>query len=339
MDGLQRISRYKSHLMGIAILTVVYGHLLYYHADLLPYEENNWTEWYTLGSVEMFLFVSGFGIYQSLRKSRDALAFYRRRLGRLLPAYLPVIGAWCAVNVLKNRMLPSEALGNLTALGYWFQTGNQFNWYVPATLVLYLLSPLFFDLIEQRKTHWAMAALILVYVSGFRSEVMMALTRFPTYLLGMWFGAKYARRETLSRRLLGVCYAVGIAAMAAVPFVFQLPRWILWYYGCYWNLFVVAAPFWMLGITRLLELQERSLPGKWVNRVWNFFGVRSFEIYLCHLALYDSCLKLGIRGWVPWICIAVAGTLIGIAFHQAVVWCQRRWNARTDSTSVTRQMM
>ena len=66
MDGYQRISRYKSQLMGMAVMVVVYGHLLYYHSWLKNYEDLNFTIWYTLGSVEMFMFVSGFGIYHSL---------------------------------------------------------------------------------------------------------------------------------------------------------------------------------------------------------------------------------------------------------------------------------
>ena len=69
MDGYQRISRYKSQLMGMAVMVVVYGHLLYYHSWLKNYEDLNFTIWYTLGSVEMFMFISGFGIYHSLKRT------------------------------------------------------------------------------------------------------------------------------------------------------------------------------------------------------------------------------------------------------------------------------
>ena len=79
MDGYQRISRYKSQLMGMAVMVVVYGHLLYYHSWLKNYEDLNFTIWYTLGSVEMFMFISGFGIYHSLKKNRDSYTFYQRR--------------------------------------------------------------------------------------------------------------------------------------------------------------------------------------------------------------------------------------------------------------------
>ena len=206
MDGYQRISRYKSQLMGMAVMVVVYGHLLYYHSWLKNYEDLNFTIWYTLGSVEMFMFVSGFGIYHSLKKNRDSFTFYRRRLSRLLPSFLPVMIAWCAAGMLMRDMTVGQALGNLTGLGWWFQQKQQFNWYIPAILVLYLLSPLFFDCIERlgKKSVLVFPALFIVIMAGWGSNLLMAVTRFPTYFLGMYFGARFYRGKKPTRRQVWV---------------------------------------------------------------------------------------------------------------------------------------
>ena len=91
MNAYQRISRYKSQLMGIAILIVVYGHFFYYHSGLKDYTQLNITMWYTVGSVDIFMFLSGFGIYHSLSKNDNPLRVLQRRMSRLLPAYLPFI--------------------------------------------------------------------------------------------------------------------------------------------------------------------------------------------------------------------------------------------------------
>ncbi len=321
MDTYRRISRYKSQLMGIAILLVVYGHLLYYHSDLKNYEDLHFTEWYTLISVEIFLFLSGFGVFQSLKKNSDAMQFYGRRLQRLLPSYLPVMIVWCGINLVWGKMRLTEAVGNLTALGWWFQTGNQFNWYVPAVLVLYLLSPLFYDCICRKKTPWVFAVLILINIAGWRSHLMLALSRFPTYFLGMYFGAQYAEGRIMGRRTKWALCILGIAAMAAVPAVFRFLRPYLWYYGMYWYLFFLAVPMVAIVLTKLMDLAERIAPGRGLNRFWKFFGDRSFEIYLCHLAFYDICLKLGFHSWRSWVVIALAGTAIGIAFHEVVRLC------------------
>ena len=149
MHGYDRISRYKGALMGIAILIVVYGHLFYYHSGLKDYTELNITEWYTVGSVDIFLFLSGFGIYHSLKKNADPLRFMQRRLERLLPSYLPFILVYCLFMLWADQMNKWQAVGNLTTFGWWAQIGGQFNWYIPTLVGLYLLSPLFFAVIER----------------------------------------------------------------------------------------------------------------------------------------------------------------------------------------------
>ena len=68
--------------------------------------------------------------------------------------------------------------------------------------------------------------------------------------------------------------------------------------------------------------------GRGVNKVLSFLGTRSFEIYLCHLAFYELCLRIGIQGWPQWICIAVIGTCIGIAYHEVVEFCLKWWKQR-----------
>lgn len=330
MNGYQRISQYKAHLMGMAVMVVVYGHLLYYHSGLMNYEDLNFTEWYTLGSVEMFIFISGFGIYQSLKRNRDAYTFYGRRLQRLLPSYLPVMAVFCLFGMLFREMRVGEAVGNLTTFGWWFQLPNQFNWYVPAIIVLYLLSPLFFDCLERlgKKNILVFFALFILIVSGWRSNLLMAVTRFPTYYLGMYFGKKYYEGAAPTKKQLWIWTLVGIAAMTVVPYFFLIGRRYLWYYGMYWILFFFSTPACMFGVTKLLEWQEKNALGRGVNRIWSFLGTRSFEIYLCHLAFYEMCLSLGIKGWPKWIAIACIGTCIGIVYHEVVNWCLRQWKNR-----------
>lgn len=330
LDGYQRISKYKAHLMGLAILVVVYGHLLYYHSGLKNYEDLNFTIWYTLGSVEMFMFVSGFGIYQSLLRNRDAFTFYRKRLSRLAPSYLPVMTVYCIFGMLFSGMRLGDAVGNLTAMGWWFGLNNQFNWYVPATVVLYLLSPLFFDCIQRlgKKSVGMFVALFVLIVAGWRSNLLLALTRFPTYFLGMYFGARYAEGKTPTGKQLLVWSVVGVMAMALVPYYFLYRRDTLWYYGMYWILFFFSTPACMFGTTKLLHWQQRFLLGRGLNRLWRFLGNCSFEIFLCHLSFYELCLRIGVKGWPKWIVIAFTGICIGVAYHYALDFIQKKWRLR-----------
>ena len=206
MDGYQRISRYKSQLMGMAVMVVVYGHLLYYHSWLKNYEDLNFTIWYTLGSVEMFMFVSGFGIYHSLKKNRDSFTFYRRRLSRLLPSFLPVMIAWCAAGMLMRDMTVGQALGNLTGLGWWFQQKQQFNWYIPAILVLYLLSRK-----RPPRPRGTFLGVFLILYGMFR--FLMEFVREPDVQLGYLWGGWLTMGQLLSVPLILVGVGVFVYAL------------------------------------------------------------------------------------------------------------------------------
>lgn len=319
MNGYQRISKYKSHLMGIAILIVVYGHTLYYKSGLQNYEDLHFTIWYTLGSVEMFMFVSGFGIFQSLRKNQNAADFYKKRLVRLFPAYLPVMILWVAYRMLQNRMGVVDAIGNLTALGWWAGLSNQFNWYVPAILVLYLLSPLFYHCLTKMKHPWLIVvALFAVVVAMWQGSLLMAVTRFPTYYLGMYFGMRYAEKKAPTKKMIIIWTVVGLIAMALVPYFFIYRQETLWYYGAYWIPFFFSTPACMFGVTKLLAwMESRPLTNR-VNRLIAFLGNRSFEIYLVHLAFFFVMLDMGFRRWKAWIVFAFVGIILGCMYSYLI---------------------
>ena len=314
--------------MGIAVLTVVYGHLLYYHAGLINYESNHWTEWYTLESVEIFMFLSGFSIYHSLLRNNALLPFYQKRFSRLIPSYVPVILIWSFFQIISTpRMRLGELVSNVTAIGWWFNQTRQFNWYVPTIVVLYLLSPLFFELIQKdrKKSLWVFAAIVVLNISAWRTNLLLGLSRFFTFYMGMYFGMMHCDKQEIPKSHVIGWYIIGIVAMAVVPYYFLVKTNTLWYYGMYWNLFVISTPAWMFALTKLLELQEKILPGQLLNKFWKFLGESSFEIFLCHLCLYSIILKYDLfHSWAAWICIAITGTAIGLAFNRLVNFLMKK---------------
>ena len=322
MQPYDRISRYKSALMGIMILIVVYGHLLYYHSGLQNYQDLNITEWYTVGSVDIFLFLSGFGIYHSLRKNADPLRFMERRLGRLLPSYLPFILVYCAFMMATGQMNKWQALGNLTTFGWWAQIGGQFNWYIPIQIAAYLASPLLFALIEKhgKRALLLFPVLFLLDAACVGTSLMMGVSRLPVYFLGMYMGREAALGHQPSRRHMLISAVLFVISM--VGFYFLVTRWPdgLRTYGFWWHPFLLSTPFCLYMTTWILEKLESAAPGRLLRRGLEFLGGKSFEIYLLHLLVYTVGLTFGVRGWKKWILLAVAGIVTGVAYSYAVDW-------------------
>lgn len=320
MNAYQRIGRYKGVLMGIAILIVVYGHLFYYHSGLMEYQYLNVTQWYTVGSVDIFLFLSGFGIYHSLKKNPEPLGFMERRMGRLLPSYLPFIIIYCGFMLWANQMNKWQALGNLTTFGWWTRMGGQFNWYIPTLIALYLLSPLLFGIIEKygKKSLLVFPVFFLLDAACVDTSLMMGVSRFPVYFLGMYLGAEAAAGKEPSKRHLTIAGVLAVASMAAFFALVQLrPGWLS-KYGFWWHPFLLSTPGCLYFTTWLLEKQERWAVTRQIGRGLNFLGGKSFEIYLCHLLVYEAGLYFGVQGWPRWIALALVGLLAGIGYGKLI---------------------
>ena len=91
--------------------------------------------------VDIFLFLSGLGVYYSLTKRPNVLGFYKARLVRILPAYIIVACAsYCLLRL--DRASALDFFYYISGIGYWTRHAR-FDWYIPTQLAFYLITPLF----------------------------------------------------------------------------------------------------------------------------------------------------------------------------------------------------
>lgn len=332
MNAYQRIGKYKSALMGIAILIVVYGHYFYYHSDFTAYQNLNITMWYTVGSVDMFIFLSGFGIWHSLSKNSDPLRFMQRRLGRLLPSYLPFILVYCCFFLLTNQMNKYQALGNLTTFGWWAQMGQQFNWYIPTQIAMYLFSPLFFRIIQQydRRALWMIPLMYLIMGGCVGTSLMIGVSRFPVYFLGMYLGKEAAEGKSPSKRHLTISGVAAVVSMIALYFLVTRFPGSLSKFGFWWHPYLLSTPGCLYFTSWCLEKHEKWALTRKLNQGLSRLGGRSFEIYLWHILVYSVAMyfrlqNTGAKGWLLWAVMAILGIVIGCLYSRLVnLWLAGR---------------
>lgn len=77
------ISKYRSSLMGIAMLSVFLFHSM---GDWMPQFIHNIAANGAIG-VDVFLFLSAMGLTYSITKNPSVIAFYKRRVWRIMPTY------------------------------------------------------------------------------------------------------------------------------------------------------------------------------------------------------------------------------------------------------------
>ena len=194
------LSRYRAPSMGFAMIIVMLFHVPLSRSDAfygLMRCGNN--------GVDMFLFLSGIGLWYSWTKPSAESSFweklrkfYFRRFLRLYPAWLIIASLYYIPQYWPNGGGYSPNLFHLIAnilVGWSFWRIDDLTfWFVPAIMALYLIAPFYMRLIQcDRIWRWLPLVTILWYLLvrdypplwksvGY---VEIFWSRIPVFLLGI----------------------------------------------------------------------------------------------------------------------------------------------------------
>lgn len=187
------LSKERGKIMGVAAIMIVVFHL---SAMSNCFSGILQSALYTFcGGVEIFVLMSGIGLYYSFQKNNNIKQFYIKRIYNVYFIYLvitlPFIIWWSLVNkevdlLFVNWLLPSYLSGYAREV-----------WYVPFSMVMYLLYPviykfLFNDKIYKYRFLLVSAFSVLWYIACFmlyKSEnsyflkIEVAFFRFPVFFI------------------------------------------------------------------------------------------------------------------------------------------------------------
>ena len=252
---LANISRFRGELMGAAMLFIILFHVG------LPRED----AFYGLRrmgnvGVDMFLFLSGIGLWFSWMKNPDTKRFFIRRYLRIYPAWLIIA---CLFYIPRFQGGDTWAWVNLFGeisinWGFWLHDELNF-WYIPATMMLYLFAPGYMELIKRHPIYrWlpvvmVMWCILVEYVTPIHQAVghlEIFWSRVPIFFIGINMGEMVRRKDTLDGASI----------------------WMIWL------MFLMT----LLSSIFLLNRIFRRTP-KWVNKAFMFVGALSLECYLIHI--------------------------------------------------------
>lgn len=268
---VESVSKYRTYLMGVSIIMIMFYHNQWVR-DVVWLKPINF---YGDFGVDVFLFVSGFGIFHSLRKNTIAI-FFRNRFFRLMP--LCII---CGIfkYLLGHFILKDDACWS-------WQTFIGFElWYIKAIIILYCLSPLFYRYLS--KYGFLMFIFGLIVAIGAlqvtsNQTLCLFLPRVPVYLLGMMVANGMIK---FSKRLLLFSFLFFIVAVLHRWSIIE--TWFILGNSYYTVLFLsIGILFLLWGLMQIYKLFDILK----IKTLFDFSGKHSLELYLVHQFIYFSII-------------------------------------------------
>lgn len=301
----------RSYFMGFSILWIIGLHFYMYSA----FPENSiWGFLFAKGylGVDVFLFLSAYGLCFSFNKN-SLSEFYKRRISRLFPLYLLflIITLWIYGSTYSESTW-QLLLYQCTGVASFRQT--DFEWYVPALIVLYASFPIIYKIISFLYERYRYAAVLLPMLLSLFSPLLsnfifpMFASRFSIIALGViTYLALNDNNDAFLYKTYAFCalYAIVTKRVSGFDYSLLIP-----------------------GVLCLFSLTELRLP---LKKEISFLGKHSLEIYLAQsLALNQFFLKSDLTYVFKCLIsvgIIVSGALLLYLFQELTTGrlC-RKWN-------------
>ena len=296
------ISKYRTELMGVATIMILLCHAKP-NGVILP---DSILFLMGLGQygVNIFFFLSGFGIYHSLQNYTSLILWYKKRLLRLFVPYLLIT---IPILILCNEKYSSiNIISRITTIGYWFGVENV-SWFVAAIIPFYLLSPILKNLLDNITKHrfimlimlWTVSSLICSHLFSCEDSLsikhfIQTLLSFPSFILGMWI-SPYIREN-------GISFCGLIKTIILFIFLFCL-EYSLTGVKSYW-LVILLCLWYTCSIFRFIPS---------ICNFLSFFGTISLESYLLNTSL--PLIFKG-NGNLYYLTIIVVGIIISVLINK-----------------------
>ena len=268
---------------------------------------------YGLWGVEIFLFVSGFGIVYSLKKNTTK-KFYAHRVKRMLPTCL-------IVGILKFIIsffgFKEDIHNNLLLL-----ITNLYMWFIYAIAVYYLVSPILYKLIN-RFGLW-IVILVCIFSQLCRiipfgnspyyliNHIGWITGRLPIYTFGMYVALKHLNFKISTINVVGLLFFIICMILRAGSIMVKY-KWNVPYI---YILLLPATPMMCIFCTYLKILFQKlhSLV------VLKYLGKYSLELFLWHTFIYWNIFKNNLfEGWNSYAKALIAMCLILLLTKVTVV--------------------
>ena len=299
--SLNIISRYRSVLFGISIISII---LFHYCEDYVnAFQDGNVDSnliifgYYKMISslgVEVFIFLSGLGLFYSMSNNSNVIRFYEKRVKRLIVPYIFIgIIFWGVFDLILNKDGIIRFIKDFTFVTF-FTEGQRTIWFIGVIFIFYLVFPLVYKLILSQAG--VIKTLILVIgIYGINYSILqlwpniydnieIGIMRFPIFILGA-LCAYLIKNDVQNQNkiMISLAIAIGLALKLADVFV-DMPQ--------YWSRIITT--FYAIALVLIVCIIVNKLHWQKFNSAMEKVGEYSLELYMIHVCLRKIMKSIGV---------------------------------------------
>ena len=327
------VSKYRTELMGIATLFV-----LLHHGNAFNWPEKihfilKLIDEVNVG-VDIFLFLSGIGLYFSMRKNANILEFYGRRFSRIIPSYLMLaIPLYAILILILDSKSFFDYIMNLSSIGFWLPNlRDSTSWYVAFIIPLYILYPMLyfcFSRFYEKENLLLFVCIVIVfllevllniYCREYFAQIEIAITRLPIFIVGCYCASFVYEKAQIKLLPIKLILWVIIFLCIRIVNMIYIDNQNVLYDAIVHNskFFLTLIIIWLVCI--IFEHFGNIHKGQISNllKFFNFFGRYSFEVYIAHtllnnIYLHSFMYSLYPQFWVYYLVIVPVSIFIAVA--------------------------
>jgi len=271
--------------MGVAIVMVMLCH------NTIKVPDNLATLRMVLSSmcqcgVDIFMLLSGLGLYYSFQRNPDILGFWKKRFTKILIPYIIVAVGYAFVYVgYLKRATVAEYLWEYSLISFFVDAALRI-WFVAAILFLYGIFPVLYNGLRRSTKGFFYACcgviigcITISYLPLGKVIIIINeifVSRIPAFMVGMVI-AKLLK-ENKQPALPLWCVAVGFPMIAAILVCVILSGAENW-----WTIArLLFLPFVLFGMLLLGRGMDQRRESKRKVNLFAFLGGITFELFLLH---------------------------------------------------------
>lgn len=299
--SLSKVSLYRTEIMGLATLWIVFYHIPIDFANILA--PIKFVKEIGYSSVDIFFFLSGLGLFYSWhQKKLSVREFYKNRFLRILPSYWVVVSIYfLLLFISRHEFYLNNFLSVMSGINFYFYNDKLF-WFIPSILTCYLIFPLIvkfmafennnsLENIHENLINTIIFALILSWLitaTNFYYLLIFTL-RIPVFIIGIYAGYILIQKEQIfifENIKINAIILIICMFLFQLIFALSLPE-MRWRLGLFWYpCMMIAYPLCLmmaLFFDRMENFSRVHILFKKIKDLFYFLGKNSLQIYLIHV--------------------------------------------------------